>query len=150
MISGGQTGVDRGALDAALFLGIPCGGKCPRGRRAEDGTIPPHYPLTEMQTSEYAHRTVANVRESDATLVVTISAPTGGTLLTIKNAERLDKCHFVLDLHGDERPALANWLSQYRPSVLNVAGPRESKFPGIAQQTYALLVTLWGPPIKAA
>lgn len=70
VISGGQTGVDRAALDVALELGLPCGGWCPAGRRAEDGPIPARYPLTETAGADYVERTRRNVVEADATLVL--------------------------------------------------------------------------------
>lgn len=78
IISGGQTGVDRAALDVALELGLPCGGWCPRGRRAEDGVIAERYPLTETRSARYAVRTVRNVRAADGTLVLTRGQPSGG------------------------------------------------------------------------
>src|SRR5210317_1948565 len=79
IVSGGQTGVDRGALDAALTLGRVCGGWCPEGRLADDGPIPARYPLQELPGGGYRARTRRNVRDSDATLIVTFGAPTGGT-----------------------------------------------------------------------
>ena len=83
IISGGQTGVDRGAIDAALALGFPCGVTCPRGRRAEDGVIPDHYPFTESTEDHYQARTEANISDSDATLILASSLPLeGGTRLT--------------------------------------------------------------------
>ena len=83
ILSGGQTGIDRGALDAALELSAPCGGWCPDGRKAEDGRIPAHYPLTELKGADYPARTRRNVEDSDATLIVYNSRLTGGTLLTL-------------------------------------------------------------------
>ena len=79
IVSGGQTGVDRAALDVALELSIPCGGWCPKGRKAEDGALPARYPLKETPSEEYAQRTTWNVRDSDGTLILTHGAPTGGT-----------------------------------------------------------------------
>lgn len=76
--SGGQTGVDRAALNVAIRLGIPCGGWCPQGRLAEDGRIPLCYPLRETPTAEYAERTMWNVRDSDGTLILTWGEPAGG------------------------------------------------------------------------
>src|SRR6266851_4977853 len=86
IISGGQTGVDRAALDVALELGIPCGGWCPKGRRAEDGRIPKRYPLVETPTPAYPVRTEWNVRDSDGTLVLARGQASGGTALTIEFA----------------------------------------------------------------
>lgn len=105
IVSGGQTGVDRAALDTALELGLPCGGRCPRGRKAEDGPIPARYPLTETSSAEYAQRTEWNVRDSDGTLVLTRGQPTGGTALTIELAERLGKPYLVVDLESEPNAA---------------------------------------------
>src|SRR5438445_1429872 len=91
VISGGQTGVDRAALDVALELGVPAGGWCPKGRKAEDGSLAPRYPLTETPSEEYWQRTEWNVRDSDGTLVLTRGAPTEGTAYTIEVAKKLGK-----------------------------------------------------------
>src|SRR5512132_1315628 len=82
IVSGGQTGVDRAALDAAMAFGLACGGWVPRGRRAEDGAVPPRYPMRETRGYTYAERTRRNVRDSDGTLILTRGRPTGGTALT--------------------------------------------------------------------
>jgi hypothetical protein len=132
IVSGGQTGVDRAALDVALELGLLCGGWCPRGRKAEDGSIPDRYRLTETRSVDYAQRTEWNVRDSDATLVLTRGQPSGGTALTIDLARRLGKPRLVVDL--DEQPdagKVRGWIESQKVSVLNVAGPRESQSPGI-------------------
>lgn len=128
IVSGGQTGVDRAALDVALELGLPCGGWCPRGRKAEDGAISARYPMTETPTAEYSQRTEWNVRDSDATLVLTRGQPSGGTALTIELAQRLAKPHLVVDLdaHPDVS-AVQAWIERGKVGVLNVAGPRESQ-----------------------
>jgi Circularly permutated YpsA SLOG family len=84
IISGGQTGVDRAALDVALELGIPCGGWCPKGRRAEDGAIPDKYPVEENDSPEYPPRTARNVRAADGTLILTRGTPDRGTALTVR------------------------------------------------------------------
>ncbi len=132
IISGGQTGVDRATLDVALELGLPCGGWCPRGRRAEDGPLDPRYPLTETPRSGYPQRTEWNVRDSDATLVLTHGQPDRGTALTIDLARRLGKPFLVLEL--SDRPSVAavrDWARAHRVRVLNVAGPRASSCPEI-------------------
>jgi hypothetical protein len=103
IVSGGQTGVDRAALDVALALGYPCGGWCPRGRRAEDGPIDDRYPLTETKTDRYQERTRLNVRDADATLIVTRGYPVGGTRLTVDTAVRAGRPCLVIDL--DTAPA---------------------------------------------
>ncbi|MDY0165433.1 MAG: putative molybdenum carrier protein [Thermoguttaceae bacterium] len=133
IISGGQTGVDRAGLDAARKLGLPHGGWCPRGRRAEDGTIPSRYQLDETASADYTVRTERNVLDSDATLILCRDAPSGGTLLTISLAERHGKPILVVDpddIAGADR--IADWLREHDFPVLNVAGPRESQSPGIA------------------
>lgn len=132
IVSGGQTGVDRAALDVALELGLPCGGWCPKGRAAEDGPLAPRYPLHETPSAEYAQRTEWNVRDSDGTLVLTEGEPLGGTAQTIEVARRLGKPYLVLDLtQGLEASDVHGWIRQHQVARLNVAGPRESKSPGI-------------------
>ena len=133
IVSGGQTGVDRGALDAAIALGIPHGGWCPRGRLAEDGTIPARYQLTETDSPEYRARTEKNVRDSDATLILYRGELKGGTELTRQLAKRHAKPCLVVDLdHPTDLEEIRQWLSQPQITVLNVAGPRESQSPGIS------------------
>jgi hypothetical protein len=140
IVSGGQAGVDRAALDVALALGIPCGGWCPRGRRAEDGPIAPRYPLTETPWDGYPQRTACNVRDSDGTLVLTHGEPDRGTALTVELAKRYGRPHLVIDLDGspDEGDVRA-WASAHQVRVLNVAGPRESSCPGIHDEAAAFL-----------
>jgi hypothetical protein len=146
VISGGQTGVDRAALDVALELGLPCGGWCPKGRLAEDGRIPDRYPLTEMPTANLPARTRANVAEADATLILTEGGPTGGTKLTFDLARDSGKPYLLLDLWPalDWFTAARDWLIAHVPSVLNVAGPRESRRPGIHGRAVAFLRRLLG------
>ena len=140
VISGGQTGVDRAALDVAQELGVPCGGWCPRGRRAEDGPIPESYPLRETPSASYPERTAWNVRDSDGTLVVTRGRPRGGTALTVSLARRAGKPVIVANLEGGANAAeIRAFLLEHRIRVLNVAGPRESEAPGIHDQAAALL-----------
>ena len=140
VVSGGQTGVDRAALDAARALGLPLGGWCPRGRRAEDGAIPAEYPLRETPGDDYAERTEWNVRDADATLVLTRGQPSPGTALTIDLARRLERPLLVLDLRDDPDPgAVARFVRDQDVGVLNVAGPRESQSPGIGSEARAFL-----------
>jgi hypothetical protein len=140
VVSGGQTGVDRAALDAARALGLPSGGWCPRGRRAEDGAIAAEYPLRETPGEDYAERTEWNVRDASATLVLTRGQPSPGTALTIDLARRLERPLLVLDLRDDPDPgAVARFVRDWQVGVLNVAGPRESQSPGIGALARAFL-----------
>jgi hypothetical protein len=144
IVSGGQTGVDRAALDAGLLLGIPHGGWCPRGRLAEDDTIPGHYRLTETASSDYAVRTEQNVLDSDATLILCRGEPTGGTDLTVRLAQRHGKPCLIVDPRREASVAeTIAWLALHRPRRLNVAGPRESQSVGIAGETLKFLCRLW-------
>jgi hypothetical protein len=147
IVSGGQSGVDRAALDVAKEIGFACGGWCPKGRRAEDGPIPLSYPLKETPTDIHAQRTEWNVRDSDGTLVLTQGRPTEGTALTIDVASRLRKPHLVLDLTQQPDPALAKaWILKNGIRTLNVAGPRQSKCPGIYQTATEFLRRLLKEP----
>jgi len=135
IVSGGQTGVDRGALDAAIELHLPHGGWCPRGRLAEDGRIPVRYRLRETDSRQYHVRTRQNVLDSDATLILCRGPLSGGTELTLRLAEQADKPSLVVDLDADLRPReVRDWLLKHAVEVLNVAGPRESLCPGIAEE----------------
>ncbi len=138
--SGGQTGVDRAALDVALELGLPCGGWCPKDRRAEDGPLDLRYPLTETPLEDYWQRTEWNVRDSDGTLVLTIGKLTEGTAFTIEVAKKLRKPCLVLDLNdAPAETAVRTWANDHKVRALNVAGPRESKCPGIYAQASQFL-----------
>lgn len=140
IVSGGQTGVDRAALDVALRLGLNCGGWVPRGRRAEDGPISAEYPMREMKSSAYAARTRQNVIDSDATLILTRGEPTGGTAETLGIAQDMKKPYHIVDLKRTHSPLAAlRWLEAKKPTVLNVAGPRESGSPGIYDEAFLLL-----------
>lgn len=146
IISGGQTGVDRAALDTALELGIPCGGWCPKGRRAEDGSIPARYPLQESSSSEYPARTDLNVQDSDGTLILTWGPPAGGTLLTLKLARKHHKSLLVLDLsEGPDPNDVRVWASKNGIRILNVAGPREGEAAGIHEKAFHFLQKVFSP-----
>jgi hypothetical protein len=151
VVSGGQTGVDRAALDAALDLGIPCGGWCPQGRRAEDGRIPDCYPLRETPTPFYPQRTEWNVRDSDGTLVLTSGAPRGGTALTLRLARRRARPCLMVDLGGHADPEEARrWIADHAIRCLNVAGPRESESRGLHDASLRYLLGVLAPLPEAA
>jgi hypothetical protein len=131
IVSGGQTGVDRAALDVALEMGILCGGWCPRNRIAEDGRIAERYPLKETATSDPSVRTELNVIDSDGTLILTWGKPSGGTLLTILCARHHRKPFLEVNLEGQpEIESLRKWIQTQEIRIVNVAGPRESHAPG--------------------
>jgi hypothetical protein len=133
IISGGQTGVDRAALDAALSLQVPCGGRCPKGRIAEDGIIAERYPLVELELGGYKRRTLQNVLDSRGTLILYFSELEGGSEQTFYRCVQHHKPYKLID--GDEvAPARAAELAlafvrERRIRRLNVAGPRASKCP---------------------
>jgi putative molybdenum carrier protein len=130
IVSGGQTGIDRAALDVAQELQLERGGWCPLGRLAEDGVIPNIYPLRETATADYAERTELNVRDSDGTLILTIGPPIGGTRYTIECTEKWRKPCYIIDLTGDANfIVVRSWITDNRIAVLNVAGPRQSQSP---------------------
>jgi hypothetical protein len=149
IISGGQTGVDRAALDAALVAGLPCGGWCPAGRLAEDGEIPERYPLTALSENDagerdvrivrkvaegYRARTLKNLQDSDGTVILFNGTLSGGTLLTRNLCVRAKKPFIALDarqlsaLRAAE--VILRFLEERAIDVLNVAGPRLSGWPG--------------------
>lgn len=134
IISGGQTGADRAALDAALEAGFPCGGYCPKGRKAEDGVIDDSYPLDEIDGG-YAQRTLMNVQAADATVVFYSTELTGGTLQTVNDCQLEMKPCLEIDITRlDDHAAmlaLVDFLRSRKVRVLNVAGPRASGSPVI-------------------
>lgn len=146
IVSGGQTGADRAALDFAIKNGYTHGGWAPRGREAEDGLIPPKYQLAELVDGGYRQRTRRNLQDSDGTLIVNLGELEGGSLATQVLAQKQGKPHLLVPLDaGVTEVAVANvlaWLREHAVTVLNVAGPRESKRPGIYDQTVNLLVVI--------
>jgi hypothetical protein len=133
IVSGGQTGVDRGALDAALAAGFACGGWCPADRSAEDGPIPQQYPLTPLPGGGYRERTRRNVVDSDGTAILFYGSLTGGTKLTRDICVREKKPFVVLDAkqstESHAADAIVHFLKENEIAVLNVAGPRLSGWP---------------------
>jgi len=157
IISGGQTGVDRAALDAGIDINIHIGGWCPKGRLDENGIIPEKYSeLTEVagnfQTEQenYDLRTKLNIRDSEATLILLPSIPMpdnikDGTLLTIQEVKRQDKPFYLLDLSANKITAVQeckDWIYKNSISVLNVAGPRESNCKGIYDLSYEFMIQI--------
>jgi hypothetical protein len=143
IVSGGQTGADRAALDFACFNKIPHGGWCPQGRMAVDGPLSFKYQLRETDSSGYRQRTKRNIQDSDATVIFNTGAFDGGTLQTQVLAEKMHKPHLLLQLDEQNLDLtvvdLVHWLDQGKFSVLNVAGPREEKRPGIYRQVRRVL-----------
>ena len=128
IVSGGQTGVDRAALDSALECGVEAGGWCPEGRLAEDGIIPVHYPVQELPKAGYAERTKRNVIDSDGTAIIYFGYPTGGTEQTIVFCIKERKPYVLIDAEelSVERASekIKKFVGQNTISVLNVGGPR--------------------------
>ena len=135
IVSGGQTGADRAALDWAIERGIEHGGWCPLGRRAEDGVIAAHYRLRETPTDRYEQRTQWNVRDSDGTVILTLAATlTGGSRTTAEWAEALGRPHIHVSREADgdaAADAVRRFVETHRIRVLNVAGPRASGEPDV-------------------
>jgi hypothetical protein len=151
IVSGGQTGADRAALDFAIRAGMPHDGWCPRGRLAEDGSLDARYLLRETPTTNYAERTAWNVRDSDVTVVFTLQkALSGGSRLTAELAESLGRPlqHLCAAEHGPLEAAaiLRQFLAATKATRLNVAGPRASQEPEIAAYVDAVLAAALGAP----
>ena len=145
VVSGGQTGVDRAALDAAEAAGLERAGWCPLGRIAEDGPIDPAYPLRETPEARPEQRTEWNVRDSDATLILLGGAPRGGTATAVASARIQGRPlrQVALEQAPDPEETRA-WLEAAGVATLNVAGPRESEAPGIGAEARAWLDRLFG------
>ena len=132
IVSGGPTGVDRAALDAALALGLEVGGGCPQGPRAEDRVIPDRYPRVETPERNDQARTRRNIEDADGTLILNLGKLDGGPALTACHARQIGKPCLVVALEeGIEPAAFREWLAANHIQVLNVAGPRESQRPGV-------------------
>ena len=151
IVSGGQTGADRGGLDAAIHCKIPHGGWCPKGRKAEDGIIPDKYLLKETSSSGYLPRTEQNVIDSDATLIFTIGKLSGGSLKTMEFAQIHTKPVLRIDIGEYSRKDTVNFILRWfegdvtmptpaRNCIMNIAGQRESKAPGIQEKVKAIMI----------
>lgn len=147
IISGGQTGADRAALDFAIEFDIPHGGWIPKGRKTEDGVLPEKYKLQEMPTASYPKRTVQNVIDSDGTLILSHGKLTGGSAFTKEMAEKHGKPCLHVDLNymsgfiASEKINL--WIADNKIRALNVAGSRASKDPKIYDETFRTLKTVY-------
>lgn len=152
IVSGGQTGADRAALDFAIARDIPHGGWCPLGRRAEDGVLDPRYQLRETESKNCRQRTRRNVADGDATLILNLGELADGSLATRQFAERANKPVCVVALDADDLAAevarVDEWLAAHSIAVLNVAGPRESKRPGVYRKALAFLQAVKALPAK--
>ena len=147
IVSGGQTGADRAALDWAMSRHLPHGGWCPQGRRAEDGRIDLRYRLKETPSEAYEQRTEWNVRDSDGTVIFTVGSElAGGSLLTRQMALRHGKplLHLCRSEEHDHPKRLVTWAEENRIAVLNVAGPRLSEEPLICDFVISVLGHAWG------
>ena len=157
VVSGGQTGVDRAALDAALEANLPVGGWCPRGRRSEDGMIPDRYPLTETPARSYAVRTEWNVRDSDGTLILVLNEISSGTALTRASARKQGKPCEIVFLRSETQGSLFNdheslpdtisrvteWIVRNQIETLNVAGPRNDADGIVYSEAFRFLQALF-------
>ena len=133
IISGGQTGVDRAALDVALKLGIDCGGWCPDGRLDELGKIPDRYPLKELEHGGFAERTLQNVKDSDGTLIIYFGKLSGGTKQTVhfcieheRPCQSIDAAEISVD---SAAKLIGDFVREHKIDIFNVAGPRQSEWP---------------------
>lgn len=143
IISGGQTGVDQAALDAAMDVGMAYGGWLPAGRRTERGPLPQRYAhMQELPTDSYPERTRKNIETADATLIVSLGELSGGSALTARIAAELEKPCLHIDLRQSAASAAARieeWLRRHQPEILNVAGPRASSDSAVYGRAFALI-----------
>lgn len=140
IISGGQTGVDRAALDVAEEMGIPSGGWCPAGRDADDGPIPDKYPMQETTAYDHTVRTGFNVRDSDGNLMFYRGSLHGGTAYAVEMATRMNRPVKAIDVDAPPSPGeVASWIDENHLRVIHIGGQREATSPGIYQQAYKLI-----------
>ncbi len=133
IISGGQTGVDRAALDVALKHGIKCGGWCPAGRLDEFGRIPDQYLLQELEGGGFTERTLLNVKDSDGTVIIYPGKLSGGTDQTVRFCVEQQRPHQLIDASKisaeDAAKLISDFVRKHKIKILNVAGPRQSEWP---------------------
>ena len=147
IVSGGQTGADRAALDFAIEPGIWHSGWCPKGRRAEDGPIDVRYQLEETPSTENDRRTEWNARDSDGTVVFSIGESlAGGSKMTVELAQKYAKPVLHISRNGGPSSpelALLGFVQDHGIKVLNVAGPRASKEPAVGAFVKEVLGKTW-------
>jgi len=146
IISGGQTGADRAALDTAIKFNISYGGWIPEGRKTEDGPLSQRYRMDEMPTDSYPKRTKQNIMDSHGTIIISRGTLTGGSLLTQQLASKLKKpcCHidlFELDEFG-AAIVINSFIADYDIEIINIAGPRAGKDPFIYNSVKTVLETV--------
>ncbi len=143
IISGGQTGVDRAALDVALKNGTDCGGWCPAGRLDEFGRIPGQYPLQELEGGGFAERTLQNVKDSDGTVIIYSGKLSGGTEQTVRFCRELEQPHQLIYASKvsieDAARLITDFVRKDKIEILNVAGPRQSEWPDGYDYAYGAL-----------
>ena len=146
IISGGQTGADRAALDTAIKLGLPYGGWLPRGRKTEDGPLPMRYSLHELDSGKYRDRTKKNILASDGTLIASFGPLTGGSALTESLALRYNRPCLIINFdkvpYVEAAKAVEIWLERYTIRIMNVAGPRASGEPRIYSAVCDMLLAV--------
>jgi len=148
LITGGQTGIDRAVLDFCLERGISCGGWCPEGRLAEDGPIDRRYPVRSLPGAGYRERTSANVKESDATIILHPGKLSGGTAYSAEVAREWEKPLLIIDTStittGEASNQILNFLFKTRPGTVNFSGPRASEWRGGYGQCRSILERVYG------
>lgn len=145
IISGGQTGADLGGLLAAEALGLKTGGFMPLGFKTEDGNYPEYearFGMVAMETPNYVLRTIKNLESSDITIIFAYDLNSVGTKLTIKQCKQREKLLFIVSMREytpEVNERIIDFLNKHQPKVVNIAGNRESKFPGLTEQVYQIL-----------
>ena len=148
IVAGGQTGVDRAALDCAIKLNIIHSGYCPKDRKSEDGSISKKYNLIETHSNQYNFRTRLNVINSDATLILFWDNISGGTKYTLECCKKLIKPIFSINMNEEKKSILIlHWIKKYSVKTLNIAGPREDGS-NIYNQSKLFLESLFNKLIK--
>jgi Circularly permutated YpsA SLOG family len=148
IISGGQTGVDRAALDVAREHGIESGGWCPAGRLDEFGRIPDQYQVKELEGAGFTERTLQNVRDSDGTLIIYSGKLSGGTEKTVQFCVEHQRPYELIDASSvstkKAAQLIADFVRQNKIDILNVAGPRQSEWPDGYGYAYRALEVFLG------